>query len=209
MKQPEDLSAKERAVLFALMAHACEISNPELAERAGFRLDGKERRRLNDLKLVDSRMVGRAYRHELTDAGWHWCATELPAGLHGKVTSMEGALYAVLGGLARHLDDTGQSLADIFQPRPADAAGSRDIDELIATAYRDLAAAPGDFVKISELRSKILDVPSADLDAALEKLYKSRLVNLVPQSDQQALTDADRQSAILVGGEFKHLIMVR
>ena len=209
MKRPEDLSAKERAVLFALMAEAREISNPELAERAGFRLDGKERRKLNDLKLVDSRMAGRAYRHELTDAGWHWCATELPAGLHGKVTSMEGALYAVLGGIARHLDDTGQSLADIFRPRSADAAELRDIDELIVAAYRDLAAAPGDFVKILELRAQLTDVPRADLDAALEKLYKSQRVNLVPQSDQQALTDAERQSAILVGGEFKHLIMVR
>ena len=88
MKQPEDLSVKERAVLFALMGEAREISNPELEERAGFRLDGKERRRLNNLKLVDSRMVRRAYVHELTDAGWHWCATELSVGLHGKVTSI-------------------------------------------------------------------------------------------------------------------------
>lgn len=80
MTQPEDLSAKERAVLFALMSQAREISNPELEERAGFRLDGKERRRLNRSKLVDSRKAGRAYAHELTDAGWHWCATGSPPG---------------------------------------------------------------------------------------------------------------------------------
>ena len=53
--QADDLSVKERAVLFALMGEAREVSNAELAERAGFRLDGKERRKLNDLKLVDSR----------------------------------------------------------------------------------------------------------------------------------------------------------
>ena len=64
--QGEDLSVKERAVLFTLMGEAREVSNSELAERAGFRLDGKERRRLNDRKLVDSRKVGRTYAHELT-----------------------------------------------------------------------------------------------------------------------------------------------
>jgi len=195
--------------LFALMAEAREMSNPELAERAGFRLDGKERRRLNSLKLVDSRKAGRAYQHELTDTGWHWCATELSAGLHGKVTSMEGALYAVLAGIARHLDDTGKSLADIFRPRSADPAELRDIDELIAAAYRDLAAAPEDFVKIRELRAKLEDVSREDLDAALEKLYKSQRINLVPQDNQQALTEADRRSALRVGGEFKHMLSVR
>jgi hypothetical protein len=58
--QGEELSVKERAVLFALMGEAREVSNSELAERAGFRLDGKDRRRLNDRK------VGRTYAHELT-----------------------------------------------------------------------------------------------------------------------------------------------
>ena len=214
--QPKDLSIKERAVLLALMAGAREMTNPELEQHAGFRLDGMERRKLNDLKLVDSRKLGRAFAHELTDAGWHWCTTELTARPPEKATSMEGALYAILGGIARHLDDTGQSLADIFRWNSAEPAGPEgaktdtpDIDEFIMATYRDLAPAPGDFVKISELRVQLPEVPRADLDAALEKLYKSQRVNLVPQANQQALTEADRQSALRVGGEFKHLLSVR
>jgi hypothetical protein len=214
--QPDDLSVKERAVLLALLGEAREISNPELAERAGFRLDGKERRKLNDLKLVESRKVGRAYAHELTDAGWHWCATELTAEPRGKVTSMEGALYAILGGLARHLEDTGQSLADLFRPRPAQeseppvaAPRDGDITGLIETAYHGLADAPGKFVKISELRTQLSGISRADLNSALEGMYRSQRVNLVPQSNQQALTDADRQAALRIGGEDKHLILVR
>src|SRR5260221_12332120 len=119
LMQPEDLSVKERAVLFALMGEAREVSNPELAEHAGFRLDGKERRKLNDLKLVASQKTGRTFTHELTDAGWRWCGTQLSAGLPGKASSSEGALYAVLGGLARYLDYTDQSLADLFRQRAA------------------------------------------------------------------------------------------
>jgi hypothetical protein len=208
MKQPEDLSVKERAVLFALMGEAREISNPELAERAGVRLDGKERRRLNSLKLVDSRMVGRAYSHELTDAGWHWCATELSVGLHGKVTSMEGALYAVLGGIARYLGYSEQSLADVFQQRGVEAEKPGDIDELITSSYLQLAGEPGKFVKLRELRARLSDVPRDELDSALERLYRVQQVNLVPQANQQALTEADRESAVRIGGEAKHMISI-
>ncbi|HYZ62974.1 MAG TPA: hypothetical protein VE650_11025 [Acetobacteraceae bacterium] len=211
--QSADLSVKERAVLFALLGEAREVTNSQLADRAGFRLDGKERRKLNDLKLVDSRKAGRAYAHELTDAGWHWCAEELSAGLRGKATSMEGALYAILGGIDRHLNDTGQSLADIFRRRSADEAASspqdEDVEKLVVEAYRDLAAEPGEFVKVRELRGRLSDIARPDLDSALERMYRAQRVNLVPQDNQRALTDADRQSALRVGGEFKHLLSVR
>lgn len=199
--------------MFALLAEASEVTNPQLAERAGFRLDGKERRKLNDLKLVDSRRTGRSYAHELTDAGWHWCAAELSAGLPGKAASMEGALYAVLGGLGRHLDDTGQSLADIFRRRPADEAAPSqrggDVEKLVMEAYHELAAEPGEFVKLLDLRSRLSAIARPDLDAGLEEMYRAQRVNLIPQSNQQALTDADRQSALRVGGEFKHLLSAR
>ena len=211
--QPYDLSVKERAVLFALMGEAREVTNPQLAERAGFRLDGRERRKLNDLKLVDSRKTSRTYAHELTDAGWHWCAAELSAGLRGKATSMEGALYAILGGLGRHLDDTGQSVADIFRRRSADEATSspqgEDVEKLVMGAYHDLAAGPGEFVKLRKLRDRLSVIARPDLDSALEKMYRAQRVNLVPHANQQALTDADRQSALRVGGEYKHLLSVR
>jgi hypothetical protein len=206
----EDLSVKERAVLFALMGEAREVSNSELAERAGFRLDGKERRRLNDRKLVDSRMVGRTYAHELTDAGWDWCATHLPEGPQGRASSMEGALYAVLGGLARYLEYSEQSLADVFQRRDPEAPEkSGDIAELIRVAYLRLASEPGKFVKLSELRTELSDVPRSQLDSLLEGMYRAQQVNLVPQSNQRALTRADRESALRVGGEAKHMISIR
>jgi hypothetical protein len=211
--QPDDLSGKERAVLFALLGEAREVTNSQLAECAGFRLDGKERRKLNDLKLVNSRKLGRTYAHELADAGWHWCAMELAAGVPGKATSMEGALYAILGGLARHLDATGQILADVFRRRSADEPTSspqgEDVERLVLDAYRDLAAEPGEFVKLRELRGRLSVIARLDLDLALERMYRAQRVNLIPQSNQQALADADRLSALRVGGEFKHLLSVR
>jgi hypothetical protein len=208
--QDEDLSVKERAVLFALMGEAREVSNSELAERAGFRLDGEERRRLNGRKLVDSRKIGRAYAHELTEAGWDWCNAHFSEGPQSRASSMEGALHAVLGGLARYLEYSEQSLADIFQQRDQEAPQKPgDIAELIKAAYLRLASEPGKFVKLRELRAELSDVPRSELDSSLEGMYRAQQVNLVPQSNQQALTQADRESALRVGGEAKHMISIR
>ena len=43
-------------MLFTLLSQARKLSNAELEALIGVRLDGKERRRLNDLKLVESEM---------------------------------------------------------------------------------------------------------------------------------------------------------
>jgi hypothetical protein len=92
--------------MFALLAEAREVSNPELEERVGFRLVGKEHRKLKDLKLVTGPEDRRPYAHELTDAGWRWCNDELSAGPGAGRGSkdIERALYAILAGLGRYLE---------------------------------------------------------------------------------------------------------
>jgi hypothetical protein len=205
--QPDDLSGKERAALFALLGEARELTNPQLEEVVGFRLDGKERRKLNELKLVASRKSGSTFAHELTDAGWHWCATHLTPRPQRRATISEGAaLYAILGGIARRMEADELSLADVFRPRGSEKP---DIGALITQAYHGLADEPGAFVKIRELRAQLSGISRADLDSALERMYRAQQVNLVPQANQQALTDADRQSALRVGGESKHMLSVR
>ena len=71
------LTLTERCVLLVLMAEAREMTNAELYAVAGVKLDGKYRRNLNDLGLVDSAQANRAFVHELTDRGAVWCGTEL------------------------------------------------------------------------------------------------------------------------------------
>ena len=128
-----ELSVRERAVLFTLLAEARSISNPELEERVGFRLQGVRRRKLNELGLVASHKRSRTFCHELTEAGWRWCAAELAAGAAGPTgrtvlagstvqgTGIERALYTVIGSISRYLEDTGLSLADVIvQLSPAD-----------------------------------------------------------------------------------------
>jgi hypothetical protein len=175
----DELSARERAVLFALLSEARTLSNNELQALIGIRLDGKERRKLNDLKLVESERPGRAFAHELSDAGWRWCADELSAGRPGRGTSLERSHYLVFGVFARYLSAAHLSLADLVSSAPELPAGGKHV-------RRDAAAGDGD----------------------LTARVAARRVNLIPQSNQQALTAADRASALRIGGEHKHLISI-
>jgi hypothetical protein len=215
----DGLSARERAVLFALLSEARQLSNAELQALIGIRLEGKERRKLNDLKLVESEKPGRGFVHELSDAGWRWCADELSAGPQGRVTSLERSHYLLFGVFARYMSATRLSLADLVSAAPEArpegkhvrrdaAAGAGDVTARIAAAYQTIAAGRGDFVRLTVLRERLSDIPRSALDAALAAMFASQRVNLIPQSSQQALTAADRASALRVGGEHKHLMSI-
>jgi hypothetical protein len=196
----DDLTVRQRAVLFALLSEARQVANPELKELIGVSLDGAERRQLNDRKLVESVKLGRAFAHELTDKGWRWCKEELAAAPGERAGSLERAHYLVFGVFARYLDAAGLSLADIVD--------ANDTAVRIEGGYRSLAAGAGEFVRLRELRLRLPDISRADLDSALVALFTTQRINLIPQENQQALTDADRESALRVGGENKHLISI-
>lgn len=215
----DELPARERAVLFALLAAARKVSNGELETQIGMRLTGKERHQLNDLKLVESERVGREFVHELSDGGWRWCADELSAGPVGRGTSLERSLYLTLAMFERYTTAARLSLADVatldVKARPRGrhkrrdtAEGDGDLTVRVEHAYRTLAPGRGEFVKLRDVRQRLADIPRPALDAALAAMFSARLVKLVPQSNQQALTPADRDSALRIGGEHKHLISI-
>jgi hypothetical protein len=213
---PDDLTVRQRAVLFALLGEARQVANPELEQLIGVRLDGAERRDLNDRRLVESTRAGRAFAHELSDAGWRWCAKELAAAPVGRGSSLERAHYRVFAVFARYLDAAGLSLADIVRPEAAEAeaaeagagAAEADLTASIEAGYRSLAAGSGEFVSLRELRLRLPGRPRPDVDAALAALFTAQRINLIPQSNQRALSDADRDAALRIGGECKHLISI-
>ena len=219
----DDLTARQRAVLFALLGEARQVANPELEQLIGVRLDGAERRDLNDRRLVESTRAGRAFAHELSDAGWRWCAHELAAAPAGRGSSLERAHYRVFAVFARYLDAAGLSLADVVRPEAetagaeaeAEAAGAEaaevDLTACIEAGYRSLAAGSGEFVSLRELRLRLTELtgrPRPDVDSALAALFTAQRINLIPQSNQRALSDADREAALRIGGESKHLISI-
>ncbi|GII65512.1 hypothetical protein Skr01_55970 [Sphaerisporangium krabiense] len=212
----EKLSLPELAVLVALMREAREVSNADLEEKYGLRLDGKRRVRLNDMKLVETRKEGRVFVHMLTDDGWSRMRREIGAGLRNpQITKSPKVLVEGLAaGLFTIMERTGHSLADVFAPSPDPAPEPSpvpepgDVEGRIRAAYRELANEPGAWVGIAEIRSHLGDVPRAEVDEALRAMNRMDGVSLVPDSNNKVLTEKDREAAVTIGDQDKHLIWI-
>ncbi len=195
----ERLTLTERCVLLALMAEAREMTNAELHAVAGLKLDGKYRNHLNGLGLVASTKVGRAYVHELTEEGTLWCAKELLGERPARSGPAGGALYAVLHGLQRHLDETGHALAEVFRA---------DVKSQVEAAYAEITGGSGESVRLTDLRGRLNGVPKDEVDRALELLARRPDVHVRSEADQKTLTELDREAAVVLGGTARHLLMI-
>ncbi|OLM29653.1 MULTISPECIES: hypothetical protein [unclassified Pseudonocardia] len=191
-----DLNQRERAVLLTLLAEGRELTNAQLQEAGGVRLDGEPRRRLNEHGLVDSRKVGRGFVHEISDAGTAWCTQELGATRPDRAGYLGGALYAILHGIER----TGIPLSELFPYRPDPQARIRDAVARLTE--------PGGWVGLSRLRKELADLSRGDVDAALTDLAVSPGVHLQSEPNTKALTAADHEAAVTVAGEPRHMIMI-
>jgi len=196
----EQLSLSERCVLLVLMAEAREMTNADLHAVAGLKLDGRNRIHLNELKLVESVQVGRPYVHTLTDKGALWCVDELSSARPTRSGPAGGALYAILGGLRRHLDDTGHTLPEIFKA---------DVQSQVEAAYADIIGDnTGESVRLAVLRERLAGVPKDEVDRALELLARRADVHIRAESDQKTLTDEDHEAAVVLGGTPRHQLMI-
>jgi hypothetical protein len=212
---PNDrLTTSEVAILVTLMAEAREIANPELKRQYGLTLDGQARRKLNDMKLVESTKRGSAFAHQLTDRGWARCREELAAPCPPRAGSAGGALYALLGGLGRYLEYADLSLSDVFRPelsRSDDGTQGASVESLeaaIRSAYKKLAKRPGAWVSLGDLRPQLGQASRSDVDAALLRMSRGETVRLVPENVQGSLTARDRAGAIRLFGRDLHFIAI-
>jgi hypothetical protein len=207
------LGTQHISALFALMGVAREISNTELQELAGFRIDGQLRRALNERHLITSTRRGnnKPFVHELTDAGWKRCEAELSGERPDGAGHVGGAFYLVLDGIGRFLRRENKILADVFHPEAVPAAPattSESLDTQITAAYHRLADKQGDWVRLAELRPLLNGAPRTDVDQALKDMSRAKRAHLAPDHDPKLVTTADRDAAIRIGGEDNHLLVV-
>jgi hypothetical protein len=200
------LGTQHITALFALMGVAREVDNNELQELAGFKIDGQLRRTLNERHLVTSTRQGnKPFVHDLTDAGWKRCEAELAGERPEGSGHLGGAFYLVLDGVGRFLRRENRTLAQVFgTPEPTDPV----TDKKITTLYRQLADKQGDWVRLAELRPLLNGATRTDVDAVLKDMSKAGQAHLAPDPDRKALTAADREAAIRIGGEDNHLLVV-
>lgn len=218
----DDLTPTECAVLIALMAEAREIYNPELKALYGIDLSGESCRKLNRLGLVATRKVGRGNAHQLDDKGWVMVHEDLDFA-SPRAKAIGGALAALHRNLRdRVLPRCGPRFGGMFgrgnaetpvpqtpAPRKPDPEPSAaDVEGRIRAAYAELAGEPGAWVSLTRLRPRLSDVPRTEFDEALRRLNRHADVNIIPESNQKMLADADRDAAVRIGEQDKHLLAI-
>lgn len=204
------LSIPERSALLALMTFVSEASNTDIRERYGFTIDKKVRVRLVASGFLVARRAARnTYVHELTDKGWARCREELAAPAPDRAQRGYRILYGVLQCLDRYLCATGLTMADFVAPQDGPDLDDEPVEDRLHGAYDTLAASPGAWVGLASLRAAVPDVSRQAFDAALLRLDVKPHIYLIPEVNQKALADTDRQAAIHVGGEDKHLLSIR
>lgn len=207
---PDELTGTEQAILLVLMAESRPVPNPEL-ERLGPKLDKPQRDRLNRLGLIETTGT-RPLVHELTDAGWALCRALFGAATPARSSGQGRTMYTLLNALHRYFEQAELVPADVFLP----ADEPEELTQLpgaapeiqLRTAYSGLAARPGGWVSLLRLRQAVPGLTRPTVDAALINLYQQPGVSLIPEENQKVLTPADREAAVEIGNQDKHLIAI-
>jgi hypothetical protein len=82
-------------------------------------------------------------------------------------------------------------------------------DGRVVEALRSITAQGESDPALTAVRARLGDVSRADLDASLLRLDRARVIQLDPNPNRLALTPADHQSAVHLGGEDMHLAHLR
>jgi hypothetical protein len=166
-----------------------------------------EKEALKDKGLIIIGKVGNAQIWELTDAGWRSASELLRAPAPAKITHRTARiLWAILQDFADHMEHIGIRLADVYASELEEAPVPGTLGERIVGAFHDLAGDDPDWVPLLSLRERLAEEDRAEVDKALTELHAAREIELIPESNQKTLTDADREAAIWLGGEYRHLI---
>ncbi|GAB2586664.1 hypothetical protein Aab01nite_51280 [Paractinoplanes abujensis] len=218
-----ELTNAQRALLLALMVKAGPVENRYLT-RAKINLKkAPYRDQLVDWKLITLREKPEVpyLTLELTEKGWGRALEELSAEVPALAGSLGGTLYLLLDVLRQHFEKQNVSAAEFFSayagqtgetagpaPRAQRVAPSDDLESRIRKAYADLAAEPGAWVTLEDVRRALGDGSKPAVDHALLRLDREPDVSLIPESNQKTLTAGQRSAAVRIGNQDMHLLAV-
>ena len=77
----------------------------------------------------------------------------------------------------------------------------------IEDVYNRLAGKPGDWVGIADIRDALPGLSRSEFDNAIRRIENQyHNANVVPESNQKALTERERRGAVTIGDQPKHFI---
>jgi hypothetical protein len=182
------------------------------------KLEAAERRELERARLIASEKRkkqitnkrGRVTKSdaiwiELTDAGWAWANDHLDAALPAKTQSAAPILQGWLTHLKTYMRRYGVALAQIIASEPKPSGDN--LEERIRQAYLQLThGALHARVHLHQLRKLLSDVPRSKLDETLLAMQRNEELVLFSLDNQREITAEDRQAALYIAGEPRHVL---
>lgn len=214
----KELNLTEKSVLLILLAEGGQqVPNTVLTNSYRIKVATENRNKLQENGYVESWVEGNRRYWELRDAGATRALAEFGAEVPERAGAGGAALYAVLATIRRYLDKAGISQEEFFLPS-GDTASARvgvdveaddhEIERRVREAYGKLARKPGVHVKLADLRDNLGELPRDRVDAVLTVMNRTSTVNVVPESAQGTLTQRERDAAVLIGNQYKHVISI-
>ncbi len=222
-------SPKQALLIWKMITGASHEEREPLQSKTRPELSAKERKALADNGFVTLEPPGKkqGLRLVLTDKAWAWAEAAGDVDLFKSRSSVGAeALQGLLRRLLPFLRREEIPLSNLFAEDSAPAEGregatpavestsnengSSDSKSLPARIEAECLSLSGgarqERVRLSALRHRLKSVQRGVLDAALLNLQDQRQLVLYRDDNTAALTEDDRDAALLVGGEPRHLV---
>jgi hypothetical protein len=199
----DDLTFAQLCLLITLMGEAREVPHAHLTNVRKIKLGTNYRRDLEERKLITVRKAekGSGILVDLTEKGWGVAKAQMGRPTPEKGGAAGAALYTMLSSIHGFLDRSDLAPAEFFVPEPG-------LDVRIRKAYTEIAMSPGELVSLATLRPRLAGADRAGVDAALVALSAAPDVRIVPESNQKTLSAEQRDAAVRIGNQDRHLIAI-
>ena len=203
-------NARQALAIFGLLFGRTPEEREPMKSKLKPELSAEERRQLVRAGLLELDRRGRAEHLRATDAAWEWAGAHLDI----KLPKSQGAaavLENLLSTLKSFLPRADLALADLFITESESGSGIQKdpaaVRNRIREAIVDIAGgATRKRVRLSDLRSRLDDLPRDRLDRELLEMQAGQRLVLYKLDNPAELTAADRQAALQVAGNPRHLV---
>lgn len=215
-QEPTPLQA---LILWALLARGGTSFQKDLKPK----VEPKDRDCLVRARLISVEKKNRSIVLHVEEAGWGWATKNMNAELSTRSTAGGFVLRDLLARLDAFMRTNDKALADILVAR----APSKAREDFPPEIHTELPTAPTDLreriraaflkitggrfntrVRLSELRALLPDLDRTTQDKAIFTVAHEKDADLLQLDNRIDITDADREAALQVGKEPRHLLWI-
>jgi hypothetical protein len=208
-----DITPLQNLILWALLSHGGSCLQKDLKPEP----KPKDRDPLVRAGLISVEKQNRTLVLHVEDKGWRWASENMANEISTRSNAGGLVLHHLLLRLSAFTKARNIALAEILalQPHgahpgtPDPAEEKNTLREKIRTAFLDLTGGALNMrVRLSDLRQKLADIDRATLDKALLALAAEEGAVLMQFDNRVEITDADRDAALEIGREPRHLLWI-